>query len=118
MKSLPILAVVAGLAAFSPQQSSADCVDTTTAAHQQEHAGIAKDGTHAPMETKAAPQAQPGPAVGTTTTSADTAAPSPRKDGGAMPLGENPDVATSAQDAQAQQEGGKTAAAVAGDKKC
>jgi len=56
--------------------------------------------------------------VGTTTTSADAAGHSPAKTGGQVPLAENPDVATSSQDAQAQQRGGKTAAAVANDKKC
>jgi hypothetical protein len=117
MKPISTFVIVAGLAAFSSQPSSADCVDMTGSGNQEAHAGLAKDGTHAPLETTAAAQAQPGPAVGTTTGS-QAAPPSPQKDGGQMPMNESPNIATSAQDAQAQQKGDKTAAAVANDKKC
>jgi hypothetical protein len=107
-----------GLAAFSSQASMADCVNMMPSGNQQAHGKMAKDGTHAPMETGAATQPQPGPATGTTTSSSDTAVKAPQKGGDTMPMGENPDVATSAQDAQAQQQGDKTAAAAAGDNKC
>ena len=68
-------------------------------------AGIAKDGTHAPLE---------GPEPD------GAAANAPAKDGGTMPLaseegGGNKDLATSQQDVEAQQDGQKTAAASAED---
>jgi hypothetical protein len=94
------------LAICAAQPSFADCVDS-----------ISKDGSHAPLETGEAAQAQPGPAVGTTTNSNDPAPP-PQKDGGKIPMAESPDIATSGQDAQSQQKGDKTAAATANEKKC
>lgn len=119
MKTSLIMIAALYVAALSPNQSWADCLDPTGTAGQEAQKGISKDGTHAPLESGGvATQAQTGPAVGTTTTSADAAGHSPAKTGGQVPLAENPDVATSSQDAQAQQKGGKTAAAVANDKKC
>lgn len=116
MVRLARLLTVASMAALFASQVSADCAEG--ASKQQEHAGIAKDGSHAPMEGQARAQPQPGPAEGTTTASSQAATETPQKDGGNMPMGENPDVATSSQDAQAQQKGGKTAAAAASDQKC
>ncbi len=71
-------------------------------------AGIAKDGTHAPLETPDA-QAKAGNPVA--------------KDGNTMPLanqegGGNKDLATSQQDIEAQQHGDKTAAAKAQEEAC
>ena len=113
MKVVLVSTVVIGLAMLAPQPTNADCVDTTAAADSQAKTGISKDGTHAPMENESEAQAQPGPAAGTTTTSSDTAAKSPQKDGSNVPLGESPDLATSGQDAEAQQQGDKTAGAAA-----
>ncbi|MER8437088.1 hypothetical protein NKH36_16915 [Mesorhizobium sp. M1312] len=83
--------------------ASATCHDTTASVKAQ--SGIAKDGTHAPLETdaNAGSKVEGGPA---------------NKDGNTMPLanqesGGNKNLATSQQDAQAQQEGEKTAAAKA-----
>jgi hypothetical protein len=66
---------------------------------------IAKDGTHAPLETP------------------DKSANTIAKDGGTMPLagqerGGNKDLATSQQDVEAQQDGKKTAAATAEENDC
>ena len=61
MKPIFVAVAAVGLAAFSSQSSLADCVDMTTSGDQQAHAKMAKDGTHAPMETGAKAQAQPGP---------------------------------------------------------
>ena len=97
-----LLAATLSLAAGT---AMAACPDTsTTSTDTNKTAGIAKDGTNAPMEG-----AEP---------SANTAA----KDGGTMPLaseqgGGNKDLATSQQDVEAQQDGEKTAAATA-DENC
>jgi len=68
--------------------------------------GGAKDGAMAPMagETAATPQ------TGGDGMAAEAPADGVVKDGGAMPMAADPGVATSAQDAQAQQQGGATAA--------
>lgn len=83
--------------------AAADC-----AAELDALAGVAKDGTAAPLgEAGATPQTgagEAGSAAGSEGVS---------KDGGTMPLEASPDVATSAEDAQAQSEGGETAAAQA-----
>jgi hypothetical protein len=118
MVRLASILAVSGMAALSAPQVSADCVNTTSSPSHQEDAGIAKDGSHAPMESQTSAQSQPGPAEGTTTASSDTAAEAPQKDGANMPMGENPDIAASSQDVQAQQKGGKTAAAAATNQKC
>nr|WP_051695096.1 hypothetical protein [Mesorhizobium ciceri] len=83
--------------------ASATCHDTTASIEAQ--SGIAKDGTRAPLETdaNAGSKVEGGPA---------------NKDGNTMPLanqegGGNKNLATSQQDAEAQQEGDKTAAAKA-----
>lgn len=110
MKAIHAFAMAVGLILLAPPPSNADCVDVTTSG---DNTGIAKDGSHAPLEGQAKSQAQPGPATGTTTTSSDTTAKSPQKDGSNMPLGETSDLATSGQDAEAQQQGEKTAGAVA-----
>lgn len=65
--------------------------------------GVAKDGAAAPLDAPATPQTGGEPA----TKSTDEGL---AKDGATEPLGADPGLATSAQDAQAQQQGGATAA--------
>ncbi len=113
MKIELISVIIGGLVVVPANPALADCVDMSASAAGQSETGMSKDGTHAPLENKDETQAQPGPATGTTTTSSDMAAKSPEKDGSNLPMGESPDLATSGQDAQAQQEGGKSAGAVA-----
>ena len=67
--------------------------------------GVAKDGSTAPLDTPATPQTG-GEGMGAAAPEGEGLA----KDGTTEPLGTSPDVATSGQDAQAQQEGGATAA--------
>ncbi len=97
-------------ATFSLMASAAmaDCPGSTAGTDMNKTGAIAKDGTHAPMETPDA-QAQAGnPAA---------------KDGKSMPLageegGGDKNLATSQQDVEAQQKGDKTAAAKAEDNDC
>lgn len=81
----------------------ADCASELDSLTQ----GAAKNGTMAPLADTATPQTGSMAAA----PKADTNGTS--KDGTGMPMNSNPDVATSGQDAQAQSEGGKTAAAQA-----
>jgi hypothetical protein len=99
------------LASFAAAPALADCLDTNTTAstNGQQGTGISKDGTHAPLEPNAGLKA-PG-------------AQSAQKDGKSMPLatqegGGDENLATSQQDVEAQQKGGKTAAAQAKDDRC
>ncbi|MCM2475063.1 hypothetical protein HGO38_16405 [Rhizobium sp. CG5] len=78
--------------------------------------GISKDGTHTPLETQDQAQAQPGGAVGTTTRSSEPNA--IQKDGTTVPMAQDPNLATSAQDTTAQQKGDRTAAASSADASC
>ena len=119
------------LAACPDDTASAAGTDTTTTA------GIAKDGTHAPLEGAA----QPGATGDDTNMIAKDGSQAPMegadlsvegepggdnkiaKDGTTMPLAEEPgggneDLAVSQQDVEAQQEGEKTAAAAAMDDEC
>jgi hypothetical protein len=96
-----LLAATLSLAAGT---AMAACPDTSaTSTDTNKTAGIAKDGTKAPMED------------------AEPSANTPAKDGGTMPLateeGGGKDLATSQQDVEAQQDGEKTAAATA-DENC
>jgi len=82
--------------------ASADC------AAELDALGVSKDGTTAPLaEAGATPQ------TGGMAAAPDASAGGVAKDGTNMPLGENADVAMSAEDAQAQSQGGQTAAAQA-----
>jgi len=87
--------------------AAAECVDTTTSALDSTRtAGIAKDGSKAPLEKPDGEAAK----------HADSNA--VQKSGQTMPLaskqgGGDKNLATSQQDVEAQQEGGKTAAAEA-----
>jgi hypothetical protein len=88
------LSLCAGAAmAACPDNSASNATDPN------QTAGIAKDGTHAPLETPDAPE-------------------SAQKDGSTMPLagqegGGDKNLATSQQDVEAQQKGDETAAAQA-----
>ena len=91
--------VSAGLGLFATT-ALADCASELAALP-----GTSKDGAAAPMATDATPQVGGMAASGT-----DDAAHDAGKAGNLMPMGTAPDVATSAEDAQAQSQGGKTAA--------
>ncbi|WP_246675688.1 MULTISPECIES: hypothetical protein [unclassified Mesorhizobium] len=107
--SMMKMALVIALAvSFSAGSAIAACPDKSaanTGADTQQTAGISKDGTHAPLETPKAKDSAGKPAA---------------KDGSTMPLagaegGGDKNLATSQQDIEAQQHGGKTAAAKADD---
>lgn len=106
------------LAAFACSPALAACPEVTGSVNKDAHAGMAKDGTHAPLEGSSGSQVQTHSATGTTTTSAEAMAKAPQKDGASVPMGESSNLATSAQDATAQQKGDRTAAATATQGKC
>lgn len=81
--------------------AAADCASEIDALAM----GGGKDATLAPLSDTATPQTG-----GEMAKSPDATAANAGKDGSLTPMGASPDVATSAQDAQAQSEGGKTAA--------
>ena len=112
MKTIVSLASALSIVLLAAQPGLADCADMTQSTSPSEK-GIAKDGTHAPLEQGNVAQEQPGPAEGSTTASSDTKAASPQKGSGDMPMGESESLATSGQDAEAQQQGEKTASATA-----
>lgn len=118
MRMIVSIPAAIALAALIHSPSAADCVDVTSSTNADAQTGIAKDGTHAPLEGSAGSQVQTQSATGTTTTSADALANEPQKDGGSVPLGESNNLATSGQDASAQQSGDQTAAATAAQRKC
>lgn len=108
----PITAIIAAISmtALASGAAIAACPETTGSVSNETTAttGIAKDGTHAPLENDAK-----------TGSSADTA----QKDGKTMPLagqeaGGDKNLATSQQDVEAQQQGEQTAAAKAEDDAC
>ncbi|TIU79373.1 MAG: hypothetical protein E5W13_07610, partial [Mesorhizobium sp.] len=103
MRTLTAILLATSMIGLTAGAASATCHDTTASIEAQ--SGIAKDGTRAPLETdaNAGSRVEGGPA---------------NKDGNTMPLanqesGGNKNLATSQQDAEAQQEGDKTAAAKA-----
>jgi hypothetical protein len=107
MKTLTAMLLATSMIGLTSGTALADCVDITTSVDSEARQGIAKDGTHAPLEGDMAADAQGrvegGPA---------------NKDGNTMPLasqegGGDKNLATSQQDIEAQQEGGETAAAQA-----
>ncbi|KXF76520.1 hypothetical protein ATN84_10645 [Paramesorhizobium deserti] len=111
MKPSSQLAVASVILLFSGGVAAAECVDTTTTAPDSTAtAEIAKDGSKAPLEKQNDDAAR----------HADTNA--VQKSGQTMPLapqhgGEDKDLAASRQDAEAQQQGDKTAAAQAQPRK-
>jgi len=109
MKILTAIVLATSMLGLASGTAGAACPDTTASIGGKAQPGIAKDGTHAPLETNktanADGRAQAGPA---------------NKDGNTMPLanqesGGNKNLATSQQDVEAQQKGDKTAAAQADD---
>jgi hypothetical protein len=88
--------------------ASADCREELA----QLESGVSKDGGLAPLQetTDATPQTGGGEAAGT---EAGAEGEGVAKDGSTTPLETDPAIATSGQDAQAQQAGGETAAAQA-----
>lgn len=105
--TLLALTAIVGFAA-APAFAACPDTDTTASINDKASTGIAKDGTHAPLEESDAAKSDADPA---------------KKDGKTMPLatgegGGNKDLATSQQDVEAQQEGDKTAAATAQDDAC
>lgn len=115
MKLIVSISAAIALAASLYSPSLADCVEITGSVNKEAHSGMAKDGTHAPLEGASGSQVETKSATGTTTTSADAMPKTAQKDGNAMPMGESSDLATSGQDATAQQKGDRTAAAEAQD---
>ncbi|MBP1845912.1 hypothetical protein J2046_004186 [Rhizobium petrolearium] len=109
-RTISISAAIA-LAVFSYTPSLAKCHDVTGSVNKDSQTGIAKDGTHVPLEGNSGSQAKTETPTGTTTTSADALPKTPQKDGGNMPMGESSNLATSGQDVASQQKGNKTAAA-------
>ena len=109
MRQIFLIPAAIALAAANYSPSFADCPKTTGSISGEQSTGIAKDGTHAPMEGSAG-QVKTESATGTTTTSQDALPNTASKDGGDMPMGESSSIATSEQDVAAQQQGDKTAA--------
>ena len=113
MKSIALIITAIAVTAFASGTAIAACPDTTGSVKNETQKGISKDGTHAPMENAANSKPQIGAAsTGTTTTSTDAV----KKSGKTTPLadqggGVDKNLATSAQDVQAQQKGDQTAAA-------
>jgi hypothetical protein len=132
--------LLASALSLSAGTAIAACPDDAAAATGPDMtatAGIAKDGTHAPLEGSGSATAgdagdnmiakdgSQAPLQGTAEPGAadDQGANEIAKDGSTMPLAEshgggNQDLATSQQDVEAQQEGEKTAAATAMDDEC
>lgn len=89
----------------------AACPDVTGSINGGTSAGLAKDGSHAPLEAGATAENRTETPGGTTTTAGEGKALA--KDGRTLPLSSDPNLATSNQDVAAQQQGEKTAAAEA-----
>lgn len=105
MTKLTTMVAAVGMAAFVAGPSLAACPEVTGSVDGTAAAGIAKDGTHVPLEGSTDTQAGASGGV--------------QKDGNTMPLSADKDLATSNQDVAAQQQGDETAAASAADKdKC
>jgi hypothetical protein len=107
MKTLTAMLLATSIIGLTSGTALADCVDTTASVDSEAQPGIAKDGTHAPLEGDMTADAQGRVEGGPAT-----------KDGNTMPLanqegGGNKNLATSQQDIEAQQQGGETAAAQA-----
>lgn len=106
MRWIQIFLACAAILAFGAGAAAADCREELAQLSQ----GLSKDGSRAPLQSgegNATPQQGASAATG----AADT--PGVAKDGTEMPVGTDPNLATSPQDAQAQSEGGATAAAQA-----
>ena len=111
MKTIIFAFAALSMTSFATAPAFAECVDTNTTASPSGEArtGIAKDGTHAPLE----------PNEGMDAANAEPT----QKDGASMPLATeegagDKNLATSQQDVEAQQEGEPTAAAQADEDRC
>lgn len=105
MRQFATIIAAVGMAALTSGQGLAACADVSGSASNEAKAGIAKDGTHVPLEGSADGQANATGGV--------------QKDGGTMPLTTDKNLATSGQDVAAQQQGDQTAAASAdAEEKC
>lgn len=112
MKSIALIITAIAATAFASGTAIAACPDTTGSVKSETKQGIAKDGTHAPMENANSETQSGAASTGATTTSTDAA----KKSGKTTPLAEqggtvDKNLATSGQDVMAQQKGEKTAAA-------
>ncbi|MER9330228.1 hypothetical protein NKJ26_01575 [Mesorhizobium sp. M0152] len=110
-KASLIIAIAVSLSAGSAIAACPDKSAVNAGTDTQQTAGISKDGTHAPLET---------PKATVTPKATGNAGKPAAKDGSTMPLakaegGGNKNLATSQQDIEAQQHGGKAAAAKADD---
>ena len=117
MKMIVLMPATIALIAATHSPSFAHCPETTGSVSTEQQAGIAKDGTHAPLEGDAG-QVKTESSTGTTTTSKEALPETAAKDGKDMRMGESSSLATSGQDVAAQQEGEKTAAATAAQEAC
>lgn len=99
MRQFATIIVAVGTAVLASGPALAACPDVSGSAKGEATAGIAKDGTHVPLEDSADGQANSSGGV--------------QKDGGTMPLTADKNLATSGQDVAAQQQGKDTAAASA-----
>jgi len=99
MKRYLLAGAATALLITSTTIASADCKEELTTL-----TGVAKDGSLAPLQAAPTPQTSGG------TTAPATGSEGVAKDGSQIPLGTDANVAMSAEDAQAQQKGGKTAA--------
>jgi hypothetical protein len=108
MKRQLLITAAAAALLFGASAAWADCAEEL--AQLQE--GVSKTGAMAPLaeSAPATPQTGGGAAAGGESATGDGEI---AKTGDTAPLEANPDVATSAQDAQAQSAGGETAAAQA-----
>ncbi len=113
---VPMMAAVAAIT-FMSGTALAACPEITGSVKPDAQQGVAKDGTHAPLENSTNAEVQTGTASSGTTTSSNPS-PTVQKDGQTMPLastegGGDKNLATSQQDVQAQQKGDPTAMAKA-----
>jgi hypothetical protein len=107
MKTLTAMLFATSMLGLTAGTALAECVDTTASIESEAQEGIAKDGTHAPLEGQATTDAEGRVEGGQA-----------NKDGNTMPLasqegGGDKNLATSQQDIEAQQQGDQTAAAAA-----
>ena len=99
------LLIASAVLALGTVPALADCREELA----QLQGGVSKDGSMAPLQSPGEATPQQGSAAATGAESTEGVA----KDGTGTPLGTDPNLATSAEDAQAQSQGGDTAAAQA-----
>jgi hypothetical protein len=99
--------ILAAALALAGTSALADCREELAALQGE---GVSKEGAMAPLSDTSGATPQTGGDGTAAAPKAAGAGEGVAKDGSQMPLGADPGVATSAQDAQAQQTGGDTAA--------